>query len=123
MGFLGDLKKLFFAQKSVAKSAANKAKEQGEEWIDEAKEHGEELYEKARDKGGEFYENAKSKSEELYDQAKQKGSEWKIRQKISWMISWIRSMRRMKQPRKPQSLLFPQLLVNLSQEISLSLRS
>lgn len=77
MGFFGELKKLFFAQKSVAKSAAKKAKDQGEEWIDEAKEQGEEWVDQAKSKGGELYDNAKERTEDWADQAKKKSNEWK----------------------------------------------
>ncbi|HLF62229.1 MAG TPA: hypothetical protein VI603_00645 [Saprospiraceae bacterium] len=59
MGILDDFKKLFFAQKSVAKSAARKVG-------DEAKEIAEEGYEKVKH----FGEKVADKTEEVFDDAK-----------------------------------------------------
>ena len=88
MGLFSEIKKLFFAQKSVAKSAANKAKEQGEDMIDSAKEKGSEMYEQGKakaealkDKMEDKWDQLEDKAEAKMDQLEDKAEVWKEKAK------------------------------------------
>jgi E3 ubiquitin-protein ligase HUWE1 len=90
MGLFSEIKKLFFAQRSVAKSAANKAKDQGEEIIDSAREKGSELYQKSKakaeqlkDKVEDKWDQIEDKAEARMDQLEDKAEVWKEKAKVS----------------------------------------
>lgn len=76
MGLFSEIKKLFFAQKSVAESAVNKAKERGEELMEDTAQKSKDLYDKVKEEGGEWVDSAKEKGAEWAEKAKEKGSEW-----------------------------------------------
>lgn len=67
MGILNDFKKLFFAQKSVAKSAARKAGEETKEFAEESFEKIKDFGEKVADKTVDAYEDVKDYTSEIFD--------------------------------------------------------
>lgn len=67
MGLLSDLKRLFFAQKSVAKSAGKKAADRTKEFADDVKDEASEVIAKVKDSGSEMLETVKEKTTDAVD--------------------------------------------------------
>lgn len=78
MGIINDIKKIFWANKAIAKSAAGKvsdaAKEKGEEWSEMADEYVDHAKEKAGDLGDQLREKAKDAMEKAEDFTENVGS-------------------------------------------------